>query len=197
MKKYLLVPAFALIVIVSNLVMTTSANAFTLYNFRSRLCLEVPPNGGVGALAIQDTCKNGTLSQEWISSCFCIADGDGTLSVIFNFSGSGLGVAGAKQENGYSTEQNGTRLVAWSLTGGSDQTWGFKFVLYDPLPSFVGVRNNRCYQITNGASPSILLHDTTKKTFVMGVSGGRTDLWAPVVIWENLAHADQIWCVQD
>lgn len=188
MKKYLLSPLFGLLVVViSSLAMTTSASAFSLYNYNSRLCLDIPPLGYQGTLATQSACNSNTLSQQWFSDCvhgFCITDGNGGLFSFLNYYGVALGVAGATQQNNYKMG-NGTRLVAWSQTGGWDQAWGFQYVFNDTSYSPFGTYGNRCYQIMNGAG-----------AFVMGVSAGSKAPGAQVMIWQNLGHPDQIWCLQ-
>ncbi len=186
MKNYLVSSVLGLASIVGGLAVTTPASAFIVYNFNSRLCLDVPPSGAEGSFGVQKDC-NGSASQQWSSSCVhghCFSDGDGSLFSFLNNSGNALGVAGAK-------EQDGTRLVAWHQTGEWNQAWGWRFVTNDPWAP-----NNRCYQVINGASPSIQLNDPSKPTYVMGVLGGSTAPGASVVIWNNLNHADQIWCVQ-
>lgn len=189
MKKYLLSQLVGLIVIVGSFAVTTPAGAFSLYNYNSRLCLDVPPLGSQGTFATQKACNSNTLSQQWFSNCvhgFCITDGTGGLFSFLNYYGTALGVAGSTQANGYNTVKNGTRLVSWSQTGGWDQAWGFVFVFNDTSYSPFGTYGNRCYQVTNGANTS----------FVMGVAAGSTAPNAQVMIWQNLGHPDQIWCLQ-
>jgi len=186
MKNILVSSMLGLASVVSCLAVTSSASAFSLYNFNSPLCLDVPPSGAEGSLAVQAAC-NGSASQQWSSPCVhghCFSDGDGSIFAFLDTVGNSLGVAGAK-------EQNGTRLVAWHQTGEANQAWGFSFVTNDPF-----IPANRCYQLINAASPSIQLNDPNKPTYVMGVLGGSTAPGASVVIWANLSHADQIWCVQ-
>lgn len=190
MKKYLVRSMLGVASVVSCLAMTSPASAFIVYNYNSRLCLDVPPTGAEGNLATQKPCS-GAASQNWSSDCvhgFCFSDGNGGVFDFLDTVGNALGVAAAK-------EQNGTRLVAWHQTGEANQQWGWVFVANDP---FIPPNQpaNRCYQIVNFASPSIQLNDSTKPTYVMGVLGGSTAPGAQVVIWQNLNHADQIWCVQ-
>ena len=186
LMKYLVHSMLGLASIACCLAMTSSASAFSVYNLNSRLCLDVPPSGAEGNLAVQKACT-GAASQQWSSDCvhgFCFSDGNGGIFDFLDNVGNALGVAGAR-------EQDGTRLVAWHQTGEWNQAWGWVFVQNDPFNTA-----NRCYQIVNAASPSIQLNDSSKPTYVMGVLGGSTASGASVVIWTNLHHADQTWCVQ-
>jgi hypothetical protein len=193
MKKFLLSPVLGLVIFVSCLAMTTPASAFMLYNYNSRLCLDVPALGFQGTFATQTKCNSNTLSQQWFSNCvhgFCITDGTGGVFGFINYFGTALGVAGSNQQNGYNTVKNGTRLVAWNQTGGWDQAWGFQYVFTDPSLSPFGTYGNRCFQVENGVGVIGM------GTWVMGVAAGSKAPGAQVMIWTNLGNPDQIWCLQ-
>src|SRR4051812_39096913 len=189
MPKSVLVGALALGV--TGGILFTSARASAYYmmrNNKSHLCAAVAGgNQNPGASIVQQTC-DGSMGQLW-------NDGAGLYGphYIVNFvhldalnrADRYLGVPNARMVNGVT-------LIDWTIDASPNQQWDWHFVFWDG-------NGHPCYWIRNqdvsGGGEKVI-----------GVLGGRTDVGAPVVIWDLFrktapppdpdwdSHPDQFWC---
>jgi hypothetical protein len=89
---------------------------------------------------------------------------------------------------------NGTRVIDWTKSDDLNQGWQKHFATNDP-------NGHQCFYFVNKAAPG---GTPPARTMVLGVSGGRRDRGAPVVIWDLFknqegqpdfgGHPDQYWC---
>lgn len=230
MRKF----SFGLILVlatISGIAVTTAANAFTLRNYQTGLCLGIAAgNPNPGTAMVTWTC-DGTPSQQWgqitsvlssngwqqiyvysssftptrfISSGpygqpFYLSSGLATLTTTANNTTSPIGttstsVVGVRA----GLMSNGTALIEWSMTADANQQWYSLFVgnNFDDKP---------CYAFENESLYSRYGMVNGGWYYVMGVLGGRTNIGAPVVIWQQFldvngipdyhGHPDQLWCV--
>jgi hypothetical protein len=73
---------------------------------------------------------------------------------------------------------NGTQLVIADCTTTSDEGFVFEYAGSDQ-------NGDNCYKLLNEDSQT-----------VVGVSGGTIKNGQPIILWTDLGHSDQIWCLR-
>jgi hypothetical protein len=189
---------FGLSALAGSLSIAPPAKATVWHNLASDLCLGVA-NAGSNSNHGQQLTVNfctGSADQNWTESTFWpdtnyswfttgLTDWRG---VPKNFV---MGVAG-----GDTKVSNGTALIDWEQTNDLNQGWQRHFAVKDP-------NGHDCYAFINNVHPRPIPR-APAITMVAGVSGGRRDPGAPVVIWSQFTnssgnpdyggHPDQFWC---
>lgn len=223
MKKCLSDSLLGLVIIASLFAVTQKANAFTLHNYQTGLCLGVAAgNPNPGTKLVTWTC-DGTPSQDWaqISHYFAWATADhGYISVdqystTFNptpgspdypfYLSSGLATVTTNYFNADWIQINST-LVLGPLTSQAQNGSSVVTLGEAPLGSMQWYaffmmddsHGHECYYFANVWSFS-------SPPEVIGVLGGKTDRGSSVVTWQLIldkygspdiyGHPDQYWCV--
>ncbi|MES1190586.1 MAG: RICIN domain-containing protein [Steroidobacter sp.] len=214
MKKCLSDSLLGLVIIASLFAVTQKANAFTLRNYQTGLCLGIAAgNPNPGTALVTWTC-DGTPSQQWLQinlqyysnywgsgyiEAFGASDFGSNQDFILSSGLAGYGVSGF---NIASTSvigvsggiiKDGTPLIEWGT---------YNYVVnqrWQSVPMGSDFSGHECYIFENLASPG------TGEPYVIGVLGGNPKRGAQVVIWQLFVdqygnpdyfrHPDQYWCV--
>jgi hypothetical protein len=224
MKKYLVRLLLGLAIIAGYLTTVSTASAFTLRNYQTGLCLGIAAgNPNPGTALVTWTC-DGTPSQQWgqitsvlssngwqeryvystsfppaNGSPFYLSSGLAILTTTINDTTSPIGTTSTSVigvRAGFMA--NGTPLIEWQQTADTNQQWHALFVGNN-------FDNKACYSFENVAFFSFNGPINLGWYYVMGVSGGKTNIGTPVVIWQQFldvngipdyhGHPDQLWCV--
>jgi hypothetical protein len=199
MRKSIFGPILGLSIVAGSLAVPAPASATEWRNLASGLCLGVANasnNSNHGQPLIIWPC-NGSRDQQWTESAFTPAAGYSWLTTALTDTRTGapknfvMGVSG-----GNSFVTNGTALIDWEKTNDANQGWQRQFAVNDP-------NSHQCFAFINNVQPRPVPR-APGITMVAGVSGGRRDAGAPVMIWSQFTnsfgqpdyggHPDQFWC---
>lgn len=161
-----------------------TTNVFKLHNYQTDYCLGVTAGKtGIGTPFVTWDCTANTPNQNFQKRAMSFVPSP--YVELVNFVASDRCVMPIWPGNGQNVDTFGCE----SFDGGSDQKWDN----WNPIYSFssLGKDNqwHECYYFDSELEPGK----------VIGVSGGRTDRGAPVIMWDNfndsVNHPDQLWCV--
>jgi len=195
MRKLTFGPVLAPSITAASLMATRPARATVWHNLASDKCLGVADGehkNNTGQPLIIWTC-DGSPNQDWTETPFTP---DTAFSWFSSTVGTGIGLP-VSMYMGISggTLTNNTPIIDWTSSNAQNQGWQRRLATTDK-------KGKSCFFFVNRALPG----PAPARTGVLGVSGGRKDDGAPVVIWDWFklntmpptpdvaGHPDQYWC---